>query len=309
MKKIISQVKTFCVNDLKLTYVLTLTVFLGILIVVNYQLDFESSVLRPLKRTSFYPVYTFLFYGLPYYGAFLLYAFFYGQWRIFSNKLFWLSTLTAIGVMTFNESVYLHQLLIEKYIHPELQYFTRKCANDFLSALMYFIPMYIYWKIVDAKYQPLYGFSFQNFNVKPYLVMLACMVPLLTIASFNADFQDTYPVYKDGGFSAVVNIPEWISVVCFEFCYGADFVMVEFLFRGFMVMTLVEVIGIHAVLPMATVYCVFHFGKPAGETISSFFGGTLLGIVAYHSRSIYGGIFVHWGIAFLMEVFAFWQKS
>ena len=38
------------------------------------------------------------------------------------------------------------------------------------------------------------------------------------------------------------------------------------------------------------------------EAISSFFGGTLLGIVAYNTGSIWGGLIVHLGIAWMMEI-------
>jgi hypothetical protein len=39
-----------------------------------------------------------------------------------------------------------------------------------------------------------------------------------------------------------------------------------------------------------------------GEAISSFFGGMLLGIVSYRTQSVWGGLLVHLGIAWLMEI-------
>jgi hypothetical protein len=53
---------------------------------------------------------------------------------------------------------------------------------------------------------------------------------------------------------------------------------------------------------MAIFYCTIHFGKPLGECISSFFGGIILGVVSYHTRTIFGGFMVHVGIAWLMEL-------
>ncbi len=35
-------------------------------------------------------------------------------------------------------------------------------------------------------------------------------------------------------------------------------------------------------------YVALHYGKPAGETISSFFGGYILGVLAYQSKNIWG---------------------
>jgi hypothetical protein len=56
-------------------------------------------------------------------------------------------------------------------------------------------------------------------------------------------------------------------------------------------------------------YCTLHFGKPMGEAVSSVFGGYILGVVAYETRSIWGGVIVHIGIAWMMEIIAFAQKS
>jgi hypothetical protein len=67
------------------------------------------------------------------------------------------------------------------------------------------------------------------------------------------------------------------------------------------VLAFVRFAGQDAILPMAVFYCSIHFGKPLAECISSFFGGMLLGIVVYHTKSIWGGLMVHLGIAWLME--------
>jgi hypothetical protein len=53
---------------------------------------------------------------------------------------------------------------------------------------------------------------------------------------------------------------------------------------------------------MATFYCSIHFGKPLFECISSYFGGLILGVIAYKTQSIMGGLAVHLGIAWLMEI-------
>ncbi len=308
MLKIYSQLKDFVKNDLKIGYLISLLVFLAIAISINYHYNLEQGILRPQKRTLIYAPLMLLYNGIPYLYAFVMYAHFYKQWSIFKHKKFWLPVCTVLFALVLNEKFYYHLEWIELHIPAPYMSFTWKCMLNFTSAFLYFIPLFIYWKIVDSKKMPLYGFSSKNFEAKPYVIMLLFMLPLLIIASFNADFQSSYPVYKDYGLSETINISKWPTVTIFEICYGLDFISVEFLYRGFMIMALTEVVGIHAVLPMATLYCVIHFGKPAGEAISSFFGGTILGIIAYHSRSIYGGIFVHLGIAFLMEILAFIQK-
>jgi membrane protease YdiL (CAAX protease family) len=116
-------------------------------------------------------------------------------------------------------------------------------------------------------------------------------------------------MYKNSSAHLYMNLPEWVTVAGYEIAYGLDFITVEYLFRGFMVIGMMAILGRGAVLTMAVVYCVLHFGKPAGEAISSAFGGYILGVVAYETRSVWGGIIVHMGIAWMMELVAFGQKN
>ena len=74
------------------------------------------------------------------------------------------------------------------------------------------------------------------------------------------------------------------------------------LFVIFLVLAFARWAGKDAILPMAIFYCTIHFGKPLGECISSYFGGMILGVVSYHTRTIIGGFLVHVGIAWLMEL-------
>lgn len=146
-----------------------------------------------------------------------------------------------------------------------------------------------------------YGLVPKKINWKPYFLMLLIMVPLIAAASTQHDFLAAYPKMKE-----VLPLPEnakpgWLYKLLFELSYGSDFISIEFFFRGFLVIGFMKWIGKDAILPMACFYCTIHFGKPLGECISSYFGGLLLGIVAYHTRSIYGGLMVHLGIAWLME--------
>ena len=70
-------------------------------------------------------------------------------------------------------------------------------------------------------------------------------------------------------------------MIFYELAYGWNFISIELLFRGFLVIGMVKLMGRHAILPMIVVYSFIHFGKPAGECISAIFGGYILGIIAY----------------------------
>ena len=93
----------------------------------------------------------------------------------------------------------------------------------------------------------------------------------------------------------------WYKLL-FELSYGSDFFTIELFFRGFLVLAFARWAGRDAILPMALFYCTIHFGKPVGECISSYFGGIILGVVILNTRSLFGGLLVHLGIAWLMEL-------
>jgi hypothetical protein len=128
------------------------------------------------------------------------------------------------------------------------------------------------------------------------------MVPLIAAASTQPDFLSMYPKLKDVDTALYDVKNKWLYHLLHELSYGSDFISVELFFRGFLILAFVKVVGKDAILPMACFYCTIHFGKPLGECISSYFGGLILGIVVYNTRSIIGGLMVHLGIAWLMEL-------
>lgn len=150
-----------------------------------------------------------------------------------------------------------------------------------------------------------YGFRGNWKTLRPYFFILLAVAPLIILASFFPDFQKAYPQYRPWDFMDVFNLSIAQRAAIFEPSYAMGFVAVESIFRGALAITMVRIMGSHAILPMAAFYCVFHFGKPMGEAVSAFFGGYALGVLAVHSRSILGGLIVHLGIAMLMETLAY----
>ena len=165
-----------------------------------------------------------------------------------------------------------------------------------LSSILFFT-----WKLFDND-QPFYGIKFKGINWKPYWLMLLLMVPLIATASTQPDFLAMYPKIKTVTEGADTTL--WQKIL-FELSYGSDFISIELFFRGFLILAFIKYAGKDAILPMACFYCTIHFGKPLGECISSYFGGIILGVVVYHTRSILGGLIVHLGIAWMMEIGGF----
>jgi len=71
----------------------------------------------------------------------------------------------------------------------------------------------------------------------------------------------------------------------------------EFLFRGFLLFSLVDLFGFHAVWIQTVPFAMAHFGKPEWETYASIIGGVLSGWIAYRLRSFYPSWLIHWALA------------
>lgn len=184
---------------------------------------------------------------------------------------------------------------------PSWNYYWNQIAYWPVRLLAMAFILFIIWKIYFSQ-ESFFGITVKDFNWKPYAIMLLIMVPLIAAASTQPDFLDMYPRMKDvdSVLSDVNN--KWLYNLLHELSYGTDFISVELFFRGFLILAFIKVVGKDSILPMACFYCTIHFGKPLGECISSYFGGMLLGIVVYNTRSIIGGLMVHLGIAWLMEL-------
>lgn len=151
------------------------------------------------------------------------------------------------------------------------------------------------------------GLTTRHWDARPYFLVLAAVLPLVVIASFAPDFQQSYPQYKAWMFDVVFGMGPVAQAGLFEVCYGSAFLTVEVLFRGALVIGMARIMGPRSILPAVAMYCTFHFGKPLGEAIGSVVGGYILSVFALHSRSVLGGVLVHLGVALSMESCAYAQ--
>jgi hypothetical protein len=169
-----------------------------------------------------------------------------------------------------------------------------------LALFVFFLVLYIAWKIVKPS-QVFYGTNTQGLKVGPYIGILLIMVPLVAAASTQLDFLAVYPKLKNLH-PVLSEHGNWLYQLAYEISYGTDFITIELFFRGFLILGFIKYAGKESILPMAVFYCAIHFGKPLAECVSSFFGGIILGVTAYNTRTIWGGVIVHLGIAWLMEI-------
>lgn len=278
--------------------------FLIAAFIFNFSQDFESSELNILIGNDNKVIgYFFLFYAIPYYFTAIIYSLFDRKATYLKKKEFWLRSLFILAVLSFNAGSAIHIAWIREAVPQEVYYFTFMVMLNLGSAFLFFIPILLCWLVFDrAGVNGIYGLARKGFIPAPYFILIALMLPLIAWASFQPDFLATYPNFNGSASAATyLGLPEWATTAIYQVAYAFDFIFVELLFRGFMVIGLAAVMGRAAIMPMVVTYAVLHFGKPMGEAISSIFGGYILGVIAYYGRNIWGGAIVHMGIALLME--------
>ena len=311
MKHLLSYLKQFRQEAGNLAYLLVTFAWLTLMIIVFY------TVINPKLSSS-----SLVFQAIAYLGTIglgiLAQKLFYKQ-AIQEASRFWVLMAITVGVLLIRKGFVYHRVWIKAQVPFSLQYWAEQLVVYGFRILTFALPVYLIWRFYDrpstnaqkeTKHkEPLYGFSTKTFYPRPYLILLLLIAPFIFWASTTAGFLAQYPIYKANFAAAYLKIPSWVTATTFELFYGIDFVFVELFFRGFLVILIGRYFGPQVVILAASIYCLFHLGKPVGETISSFFGGMLLGIFSYYSRSIYGGIMLHLGVAYMMELFAYFQSS
>jgi membrane protease YdiL (CAAX protease family) len=267
------------------------------LIYCNYFKQLDALYARGTNWLSNFAGYYFL-YLLPFAAAFFLQLLFYKDCSYFKSGWFWFILFAAPAFFSMKINFNWHENIIEKIWKGDEQQYWLRCFGWVIRVLVVMLLLFFVWVIKDKSNMPFYGTKKLD-TVKPYLLMLLIMIPLIAAASTQKDFLQMYPKAK---FIAGLNVSNkgWRYFI-YEICYGIDFISIEFFFRGFLILALAKICGSQCIVPVAVFYCTIHFGKPMGEAISSFWGGLLLGIVSFNTGSVWGGLIVHLGIAWLME--------
>ncbi|WP_299247872.1 CPBP family intramembrane glutamic endopeptidase [uncultured Cytophaga sp.] len=306
MKKIITLLSNYIRYELKATYLINLLLFLIPITALNYYFNFESGILKTCNKEWYFFILCFFYYAIPLFYAVLVYAIQFNKKELFKNKRFLFLICFFPAIMAFDEAFHWHHELANGIQDEILKYYIKKVLNQSVRFVTYFLPILLYYIFLEKENNNFYGLAFKKSDLKPYLFMLfGIMMPLIVLVSFTDDFQSAYPVYNMSQFKEQLPGTHFQQVALYESMYLFDFINIELLFRGIMIHALYKYMGIECVLAVATVYCTFHFGKPVIETASSFFGGTILGILSLRTNSLMGGIIVHAGIALMMELASF----
>ncbi len=144
-----------------------------------------------------------------------------------------------------------------------------------------------------------YGLKFRGALAawRLYVVCVAVMVPLVWYCSTEERFQQTYPFLRVASAEEVrADLWKW------ELCYAAQFVGLEFFFRGFLVHGTKHRFGAGAVFVSVVPYAMIHFGKPMPEAFASIVAGVALGFISLTTRSIWLGAALHIAVAWSMDL-------
>jgi membrane protease YdiL (CAAX protease family) len=123
------------------------------------------------------------------------------------------------------------------------------------------------------------------------IVGCAVMTPIVIALGSNDDFRSYYSVSRAPlGDLVVTNI--------------FDLVPTEFLFRGFLMFTLLRAIGPLGLIVAQLPFVFAHLGKPEIELFSTLFGGSVFGWLDWRTRSIWWSALAHVYILTLVTVVA-----
>lgn len=313
MIRLIKSVWEFIKADFNVwQYGLTLLWASGLLL-LNYSVQIENDIIERLPINGLRFAGFFLLYGSAYYGTVIISTWAAKDYSIFANKYFWLVSAAGLAIFSSDNGFAFHQYIV-RWIDPSapihgLIYSLFSNGIEFVTIA---IPLFIANHFLIKNQQEKLGVNAGEIDFKPFALILLCIAPFIFLSAFESGLNNYYPTYKFHSAAAAWGVSKWVPVALYELLYGLDFFNVELCFRGFFVIGMTTLLGRKSILPMAVFYCTIHFGKPPLEAISSLFGGYILGVITYQTRSIWGGVLVHIGLAWMMELAAFlakWQSE
>lgn len=305
MKTLVLSIIDFIKDNFNPILYLKIALFTSLIVFVEYKWLIYSKLSDEWSLSPNVFLLNFITFSIAYYGAVLLIRTSKAK-SIKLNLEFWLKSFIGMLVLSIYIGYY-GQYGIEWSVRYPEKYFYYLTADNLFGIFTCLIPLYLIYRIFDKnKDIPFYGFSFKNFNLKIAVLLAFIAITISYIGSNIASISEYYPIlnrtaYKS--FASHYQLPNLLTASIFESAYMFDFMMVELFFRGFMIFGFIKIFGKDAILPVATLYAVIHFGKPLPETISSFFGAYILGIVAYSQKNIGIGIVLHCVLALAMEAF------
>jgi hypothetical protein len=307
LQSLFKEVISFTQNDFHLLSYLYTFVFTITCIYINYSTGFYREVMRETYFTG-NSIWAFpLFYSVMYFAVAIPVLYFQKEHKILSNNYFYLKSLFFIVLYGASIGYYGYTDWQFPNLFNEERYFVLHIISQLKGSVIYIIPLIFLKKYIDKNVVGLYGLSRNSKHIQAYIIFFLMLLPFIIGMSFTPDFKSAYPQFHPWLYIDIFNLPTYGYTAIYELTYAIDFVKTELVFRGMLVIGMISIMGKRAILPMVAMYAAIHFGKPLGETISSIFGGYILGALAYQTKHIWGGVIVHICIALSMEIMGFWH--
>lgn len=281
------------------------------LLALNFTVELENEFIDELPLNGLRFLGYFALYSIAYYTAVLIVLS-----RVSKeerkeklSKKFWIVSLGGILIYSADTGFLFHKQLLDFIGEPEQLYrFNYAVLSNSIEFITIALPLFLVNRLFIHNRQDNLGINKKEIELKPFFVLLLMIAPFIFISAYEKGLNNYYPTFRYASAANTLGVPVWVPASIYELFYGLDFFNVELMFRGFMVVGMVAILGRHSILPMTVFYCSIHFGKPMLEAISSLFGGYILGAIAYQTRAIWGGVIVHIGLAWMMELSAYIVK-
>jgi hypothetical protein len=307
LHSLLEEVVIFAKKDFHLLSYCFTFLLISIAIYVNYSSGFYNSVMRETYANG-KSVWAFpLFYNTMYFVAAVPVLIFQRDFKLLTNKYFYIKSFCFITLYGASIGYFGYRDLTLPTFTSDEKQFIIKLISQIKGSIIYILPVLFLKLSIDKNTEGIYGLTRNTKHIKAYVLLFILLLPFLVTISFTSDFLLAYPQFHPWNFAKIFNSPIWIYTPIYEAAYAIDFVKTELVFRGMLVIGMATIMDKKAVLPMAAMYAAVHFGKPLGETLSSIFGGYILGALAYQTKHIWGGVIVHICIALTMETMGFFQ--
>ncbi len=303
--KLIKDLKAFVLSDFHFSSYLYCAVLIAVVTFTNYYFDFYKNFLRESYFNGNSIVVMTLFYLFVYFLFAVPHLMLRNNIKALKSREFWFKAVFIVGLYSVAIGFYSYrELEFSNLFVTERSYVFRLIAQ-LKGFVVCFVPFVLLKFFYDKNVNGIYGLTKSYEGLGAYFILFLIFLPVLILASFTPDFVNAYPQFEPAKYAGVFNMPIWLYTAIFEFTYVIDFIMTELVFRGLLVIGMVRVLGKDAILPMVGLYVAIHFGKPLTETISSAFGGYILGVLAFRTQHIWGGVLIHALVALTMEIMGF----
>lgn len=180
------------------------------------------------------------------------------------------------------------------------RYYLRLVGSFMFRSVFIVLMLCVFRKLTEGRFG-LFGLRRSTKYLRVYALIYVLLLPMFLYVSFTPQFLDYYPKMFIDYYDGALGWDRWQLTGLFELFYANDFIGVEGMFRGALVIGISRWLGCRAVLPMALTYMCIHLGKPDLELCSSVIGGYILGVLAWRTHHLWGGIIIHLGIAMFFE--------